>query len=112
MLAAIQLAGHAESEPGPTPSRRARARLYALDRLLDELERLNLVDAIEIPPALLGQLASFGILCPRGVTVSRLIERVFEEQEALCGQRGKKECSARKERERPPTVGRGPRTAR
>lgn len=88
MLAAARLAADDESASGSALPLRARAHLHALDSLLDDLERLNLVDAVKIPAALEERLEGVGIASPPGTTVTRLIERVFEKQEGFIGPPG------------------------
>jgi len=61
--------------------------LYALDCLLEDLERLNELEVVEIPRRLQEQFERADIQCRPGVTVTRLIEQVFEKQEAFVGTR-------------------------
>jgi hypothetical protein len=65
------------------PSGPPRSRLRELDRLLDDLEDLNLNDMTHLPIRIGCDLQDLGITDPYRKSISDLIDRVFELQEPL-----------------------------
>ena len=60
-----------------------RTRLRKLDRLLDDLEDLNLRDMNHIPTRVGSDLQDCGVNNPYRWSIAELIDRVFELQEPL-----------------------------
>jgi hypothetical protein len=60
-----------------------RERLYRLDRLLDQLERLNLTGQKNLPVRIGDELRGLGLYDVYNWQIPELIERVFELQEPL-----------------------------
>jgi hypothetical protein len=58
-----------------------RTRLRELDEILDALEQLNLRDDTTISDALQDRMRDLGVHTPPRVSVTQLIERVWELQE-------------------------------
>ena len=61
----------------------ARVRLWRLDRLLDQLEELNLRDRTRVSNRVGRTLEDIGVDNPYSRTVTELMDRVFELQEPL-----------------------------
>jgi hypothetical protein len=60
-----------------------RIRLRKLDRLLDDLEDLNLNEMTHLPNRVGSALRYFGVAEPQRRSISELIDEVFELQEPL-----------------------------
>jgi len=58
-----------------------RQWLLAMDRILEQLEQLNLHDRTAVPPALARQLDRFGVSYHPSIRIPDLIELVFSRQE-------------------------------
>lgn len=61
----------------------ARGRLYRLDKLLNELEALNLSDTALVPAQVADELQDAGVNSPAERSVTELIDQVFELQEPI-----------------------------
>ena len=105
MLAAVRLAD-ADDRSERRRAQRNRMRLYALDWLLEDLERLNEFDVAQVPSELEERLERAGIQCPPGITVTHLIERVFERQERFM-RPGRNGLVTREEKQSPRPSARG-----
>ena len=62
---------------------RPRLRLRRLDSLLDQLEELNLHDELQVSPSVASALEHEGVENPAAVSITDLIDRVFDIQEPL-----------------------------
>lgn len=62
---------------------RPRLRLRRLDHLLDQLEELNLRDALHVSPSVATALEHEGVENPDAVSITDLIDQVFDIQEPL-----------------------------
>lgn len=60
-----------------------RDRLLQLDGLLDDLEDLNLRDLVDLPVRIGSALMDLGVDDPYLLTVTELIDRVFDLQEPV-----------------------------
>ena len=65
------------------PKEAPRTRLRKLDRLLDDLEDLNLAEMTHLPIRVGSDLQGFGVSDPYRRTISELIDQVFELQVPL-----------------------------
>ncbi|MGI8608386.1 MAG: hypothetical protein ACR2MY_04045 [Candidatus Dormibacteria bacterium] len=74
-----------------------RAQLQRLDRVLDQLERLNLEESNRIGGDLRRDLEEAGIRIPAKPNVSELIERVWELQEEFLEREESGEVVARRQ---------------